>query len=326
MFWKGFVYIALPPGALLVALLLSGHKLPMICASKALSAPIAIGRVNMSLAVMMTSICSVLALVSYSGLQMNEHKLQELELGSVIADMASISDRRSKAFMQGRNLYASLLGLALWGTAWRLKSLHDRRQLGPPVGNRRQASVAKRVVFFCVGFVMMVFADIPLCRINYNLQLLTFVTPRKAFMSGDASRCKGVYSSQAEGMRCAEFCASVRSLSEERLATILWARRWHPTGAFAARIFDDARGVEQGDARIEELFAKKPCSEVLGSVDKSNNIVNVACIAFALLAVMGGFVALSVALGESDDDPTPGVAASAPLPPQPAYGEAPKQD
>merc|ERR1712217_662372 len=85
----------------------------------------------------------------------------------------------------------------------------------------------------------------------------------------------------------------VKALSQERLATIKFARNWHILGRFAAQIFDDARGVEQGEQRIEELFQKKTCAQVLKSVDKSNQFVNILCITFAGVSIVGAFVALS---------------------------------
>mmetsp|Transcript_108329 Transcript_108329/g.313030 ORF Transcript_108329/g.313030 Transcript_108329/m.313030 type:complete len:329 (+) Transcript_108329:75-1061(+) len=327
MFWKAFIYIFLPPGLALMLLLLSGHRLAMSCASTVLRAPVRIGSVSLSLAVFATAVCSVLAVVSYSGLQMSESKLQELEQGTTtFTDRATIMDRRTKAFAQGRNLYLSLLGVTLWGCAWRLHVLYNAKQLGPPKVEGQRASPVKRIAFTVVGLVLLVLADIPLCRINYNVQLLTFVTPWKVSMGRTATECKGVYAANAEG-RCVQFCKDVQNLSAERLATIKWARKWHVMGRYAAQIFDDARGVQQGEARIEELFKKKPCADVLVGVDKSNALVNWTCVAFAGLAIVGAFIALGNAFEGAPDDG--GVVASVPqasAPPMPTYGNAPKKD
>mmetsp|Transcript_126254 Transcript_126254/g.363162 ORF Transcript_126254/g.363162 Transcript_126254/m.363162 type:complete len:318 (+) Transcript_126254:113-1066(+) len=294
MFWTGFVYIALPMGGLLSVMLGSGQTLPMACASKVLSTPITLGSARLSLAMFMSAICGILVGISYSGLRMSEVRLNEAnEAGMHLAHaMAQRDLQQMKVFRWGRHFYSSLLGLTLWLTAWRLKTLYDGQQLSPPKADRRPPSIAARVFFIALGGLMFALADVPLCRINYNVQLLTSVTPRKMWLQSDARRCETAFAESAVGP-CAEFCAEVEKLSKERLATIRWARDFHVLGSMAAKLFDDARGVEQGDQRIRELFQKKTCAEVLHSVDKSNQFVNAACIGLAVVAIVGAFVALS---------------------------------
>merc|ERR1712113_171385 len=132
-----------------------------------------------------------------------------------------------------------------------------------------------------LGILAFLAADVPLCRINYNVQLATFVSPRKARLQSSVGMCDSAYLGSAAGP-CSDFCDEVKALSQERLATITFARNWHVLGRFAAQIFDDARGVEQGEQRIQELFQKKTCAQVLKSVDKSNQYVNIMCVILAV--------------------------------------------
>mmetsp|Transcript_4278 Transcript_4278/g.9768 ORF Transcript_4278/g.9768 Transcript_4278/m.9768 type:complete len:139 (-) Transcript_4278:93-509(-) len=119
------------------------------------------------------------------------------------------------------------------------------------------------------------------------------VTPKKLLLlETSAPGCEGFMMSTAAG-KCAHFCQDVRKLSQERLAAIQWARNWHPLGRLAAKMFDGKRGVQQGEGRIDSLFEKKSCAQVLRSVDKSNQLVNVICYVCAVVSVMGAFSAFA---------------------------------
>lgn len=52
---------------------------------------------------------------------------------------------------------------------------------------------------------------------------------------------------------CREFCAQVRSLAEERQSCVLFARKWHLLGGWAAELFDSARHVKQDESHLESL-------------------------------------------------------------------------
>jgi len=199
-------------------------------------------------------------------------------------------------FLHGRNLYLSLLGLSLWVVAWRLKVLFDFKQLAPPPGTGKHTarSACSRTAYLVLGLLALLAGDVPLCRINYNLQLAGFVTPKKVRLLASAAgqQCQGTTEAAASG-QCTDFCRQVRELSEERLASIVWARDWHVLGRLAARLFDEGRGVQQGPARIDGLFAKKSCVEVLRSVDKSSEVVNLVCMTFACISVLGAFTAFT---------------------------------
>merc|ERR1712187_489469 len=82
------------------------------------------------------------------------------------------------------------------------------------------------------------------------------------------------------------------------------ARNWHIMGNIAARFFDDVRHVDQ-DKRVNDLFKDRTCARVLKSVDKSNDFINILCIAFAALAISLGMAALSNAIFSSYEEPAP---------------------
>lgn len=289
-----FVYTLLPLGFFLVAMFLSGNVMLMSCASKVLGVPIRVNAFRISLAVVSTALSGILAVLFYAQLCRYESKLSD-EITVWATETSGMKDRQQlKAVFAQRNFYICLLGLVLWGMAWRLKELYDSRKLVVARAARPRA-MGTRVIYIGVSLLAFVVADIPLCRLNYNLNLMTFVTPRKhALLNSFAAPCANVYKAGATG-ECAKFCEDVAALSEERRQTILWARGFHPLGRVAAQIFDAGRGVEQDEGRVDQLLQKKPCDQVLKSVDKSNVMVNIACMVFAVIGVMGGFSALATA-------------------------------
>jgi len=294
MSWAIFVWTVLPTGALLNAMLASGQGLAMSTASKVLSTPIRLGGLQLSLAVFMSALCGALAALCYAGLCRSDQRVEQLDGSAYGAINVQLREQQQRHyFIWGRNYYLTLLGLTLWLMAWRLKCMFDSQQLvtAKAVSGRR-VSITARLFYMALGVVAFLAADVPLCRINYNLQLATFVSPRKAKLQHTVGLCDAAYLGSAAGP-CIEFCDEVKALSQERLATIKFARNWHVLGRFAAQIFDDARGVEQGEQRIQELFQKKTCASVLKSVDKSNQMVNILCIILAGVSIIGAFVALS---------------------------------
>jgi len=298
MVWSIFASTAIPAGAILAAMLASGHTMAMSLASKVLSTPVRVGNWRLSLAVVMTAFCLVLSLVSLSGVRRHETRVNEAQ-GAFAHAMEHLQDRHMmEVFHWSRNYYLSLLGLALWLAAWRLKVLHDGKRIVSHHHLKPGGSWITRICYIAVGVVAFLAADVPLCRINYNLQLATFVTPRKTRLLNSVGACESAMlteASQLEGSPCALFCAEVKELSRERLLTIKWARNWHIFGRLAAELFDETRGVQQGEDRIGQLFAKKTCLQVLRSVDKSNGFVNAMCAVFTGVAIIGAFAAWSSA-------------------------------
>jgi len=292
MSWSIFVWTVIPSGAALTVMMASGWAIVMWTGSKVLSAPISMGNTQLSLGSVMTAICLILTILSYSALRRCEARA-EIAAATVARDQ-----QMRDVFHQGRNLYLSLLGLVLWATAWRLKALYDARQLGPPKRPRRAArgSVA-RGIFFATGLLALFLGDIPLCRLNYHVMLQSTVTPKKAMLMPMAMECQGIKLTSSGG-QCARFCQDVRELSEARNDAIMWARKWHVLGRWAAEMFDDRRDMQQGSSRIDALFDRKSCGEVLRSVDKSNTAVNVLCYFLAGVSIIGAFTAFATMSGE----------------------------
>ncbi|CAE8680599.1 unnamed protein product [Polarella glacialis] len=272
----------------------------MKAASKVLSTPVEIGSLRLSVAVLMTALCGALSLLSYSGLRRSEMRAEQVSSSSLAQTMILGDQQMRNVFHQGRNLYLSLLGFTVWVVAWRLKVLHDNQQLAPPKARGRgQTSPTSRIMWALAGLLALLLSDVPLCRLNYQLQLAAFVTPRKERLMASAGMCDNVLASTAVG-QCQVFCEDVRLLSEERMRSIMWVRSWHLLGRIAAEVFDDARDVAQGPERIEKLFAQKSCAQVLRSVDKSNQLVNAACAAAAGVSIIAAFAALAHVFAEED--------------------------
>eukprot|EP00928_Gymnodinium_smaydae_P035379 TRINITY_DN24904_c0_g1_i1.p1 TRINITY_DN24904_c0_g1~~TRINITY_DN24904_c0_g1_i1.p1 ORF type:complete len:360 (+),score=58.18 TRINITY_DN24904_c0_g1_i1:87-1082(+) len=287
MAWGYFVPFVLVPGALLTAMLASAQPPAMWLAHKALIAPVRLGSFRISFATVMTTFCFVLGVLSFSSLSRAEMRLSSVDA----AVQPLLWEQAAKnIYVAGQNMWRYALGFVLWAVAWRLNGLYISSQLvgHTSVRDRPRAAPVKRAMFLAMGLVCLVLADIPLCRLNYNFQLSTFVTPKKDRLLANVGPCQTAMSEGAVGV-CAEFCANARALAEDRLWSITWTRSWHKLGALAARIFDDTRGVEQGDGRIDELFARKTCVEVVKSCDKSNAMVNTFCVLAATVA-LGGFL------------------------------------
>lgn len=303
MVWRLFLYVLIFPGFVVLLLLASGNAAAMKLASIILSAPISLGNFRFSVAVVMTALAGIASVASKSGLDRSE-------TSKLNAQDPTLGFRRDPyqlerdVFHHGRNYYMCLLGLMLWATSWRLKVLYDSGTLAPPRVAARWRSPGMRILTLLGGFVALLLSDVPLCRVNYNLQLFTFVTPHKERLLASGAACADVFESMATGP-CATFCTEVRQLSQERSNTIMFARKWHILGAYAAELFDDMRGVEQGTSRVDELFQKKTCYQVLKSVDKSNQYVNVFCLSSAAVAIIVSFFFFSKFV-----EPLPGVAAN----------------
>lgn len=305
MSWLLFEWVVLPPGLLLSLMLASGQKHAMKAAGYALAAPFSVGALKMSLAVFMVAFTGTCSVLQYLSATRSAARLASVKAIPMMGNDPSYEEKQ--VFYSERNFYLSLLALSLWAFAWRLKVLNGRRQLVPPpeVAARKGAPrpVLFRGAFALLGVAALVVADIPLCRLDYNLQLTIWVTPKKnSLLESDVGvRCAGVMAAQA-GQECADFCREARNLAQLRLDTILSARKWHPGGRVAAQLFDEARGVEQGSGRLDQLFAKKTCSQVLQSVDKSNMTVNILCYFFTGVSLILAMVAFTAVADEADYD------------------------
>eukprot|EP00929_Paragymnodinium_shiwhaense_P107985 TRINITY_DN74317_c0_g1_i1.p1 TRINITY_DN74317_c0_g1~~TRINITY_DN74317_c0_g1_i1.p1 ORF type:complete len:314 (-),score=74.72 TRINITY_DN74317_c0_g1_i1:281-1222(-) len=301
--WGIFVTAVHVPGAIVVASLLSSVPIFMKIGSMAMTTPVKIHTMRFNLGSFMLSLCLVLFALTFSSLKSHEARLENVKKQSV-----ATAEGERNVHLAARNMYITMLGVVLWATAWRLDGLYKSGALKLGDGKKGSMPVWKRVAFFALALVFAVVADVPLCRLNYNFQLLMSITPVKERLLASAGPCRDTYLMTApEG--CADFCAQARTLSQDRQFFIHWARSWHPMGKVAAELFDGARDVQQDESRIEELFHKKTCGEVLKSVDKSNWGVNTLCVVLSSVAVLGVLWAGSNAiLGDEEAAPAPKVA------------------
>ncbi|CAK9036059.1 unnamed protein product [Durusdinium trenchii] len=264
----------------------------MKVASAVMSAPVHIGKLRCNVAVLMAALSACLTLLSYSGVRREQMKSDQLAASSQGFMMRDWE--KPKLFYVERNFWISLLGLTLWMTAWRLEATFRWRPRPPKVPMNLKVT---RLLWILVGFAALLLADLPLCRLNYQLQLSYYVTPEKESLLSAAPACAGVFESNA-GASCGSFCAQVRRVAEERQNCVFFARRWHILGRWAAKIFDDIRGESQGPEHINQLFQKKTCEGVLQSADKSNPTVNTFCSISAGVAVLAAFAAFAQVTGD----------------------------
>jgi len=299
--WAAFAYLVIPLGAAVTVMLVSGFKLLVDFASFFLNSPIRIQKVQISVALFMTGICAIMGLLSYSSWQRAEHMLEQGRKQFAI-QMGLEDQLMRNVFMQARNYWMSMLGLTLWGVAWRLKTLFDSKTLvlGSTLSARTPRSPQSRAIYIGVALLCAGLADVPLCRLNYSLQLATFITPKKTELMEFSRRhsCSQLFVASAQG-ECAKFCSETKKLADDRLWAINWARDWHVFGKLAAQAFDGFRSVEQGQSRIEKLFVERTCEKVLSSTDKSNSMVNMACAVLAGISIMGCLIAIQNVLSDS---------------------------
>eukprot|EP00928_Gymnodinium_smaydae_P061128 TRINITY_DN45286_c0_g1_i1.p1 TRINITY_DN45286_c0_g1~~TRINITY_DN45286_c0_g1_i1.p1 ORF type:complete len:329 (-),score=68.07 TRINITY_DN45286_c0_g1_i1:117-1103(-) len=298
--WDYVTWFVFPSGALLAGMLISGQSLSMLLAAWIANAGVKTRWVKITISSLMTALSLGLVIFSYSGYRRCETMMQ----GADDVTRALAHDSHMKdLYEQERNLWVSVCSLLVWAATWRLKALHNRRQLTPPHLHHRWFSRGGyRLTYFITGLLAFLVADIPLCRLNYNFQLMMFVTPKKeALISSMPPTCEEAYIATAAG-ECKTFCAHALELSEERLWATMWARNWHVFGRWGAQFFDSWRGVEQGRDRIDALFDTKTCLQAAMSVDKSNSLANLFCVAVACVSIAVAFSAISNAITESFDE------------------------
>jgi len=296
MYWSLFAYGVIPVGAVLTLMLVSGMKWIVDLAAMFLSTPLRIKNVQLSLDLVMTGICSIMVLLSYSSVQRAESLVTASKQQTLWALRVNQDELVRNVAMQDRNLWLSVLGLTLWGVAWRLKTLFVSETIAVQA-RKGQHPVQYRLKFAAFALFCLALSDVPLCRLNYSYQLATQVSPKKANLLdfGKKNGCRDVMLASAAG-ECAKLCTEARSLATDRLWAVEFAREFHVFGKIAASFFDGFRGVEQGEKRIDELFAAKTCERVLNSVDTSNHMVNVACFIFTGISVIGCLIGIQNAL------------------------------
>lgn len=300
--WAAFAWVVVPSGFLLLATLASGWGPAMRGASMLVGAPVRMGRFELSVASIFTALCGIAALLSQSALRRSESLVAGVDFSTHAVHQDALM---RNVFYHGRNFWLSMCGLILWLLTWRLKVLHGRQQLLPPT-SPGQARPLSRMKWLMVALFALVLGDIPLCRTNYNFQLTMFVTPKKERLLASSGRCEGAMRDSATG-ECKDFCDKAFELSQDRLKAIEWARYWHIFGRKAAQLFDDHRDVQQGQARIDNLFRSKTCAQVARSADKSNQMVNIACICCAIVSGIFALTAMSEAASSGPDEVAVGV-------------------
>eukprot|EP00927_Polykrikos_kofoidii_P026823 TRINITY_DN23817_c0_g1_i1.p1 TRINITY_DN23817_c0_g1~~TRINITY_DN23817_c0_g1_i1.p1 ORF type:complete len:319 (-),score=23.65 TRINITY_DN23817_c0_g1_i1:32-988(-) len=301
MGWYYFAWTVLPSGAAFVLLLLSGQPFLMMCAHSLLASPLRVGKLSPSLATLMTVCCATLCLLCFSSLRRAELNLEQTDVHS---HPLLWEQRQNAAHRAGRNLYMCILGSVVWAIAWRLNSMYITKSLRPRMRPPCHARPLVRAMYLVIGICCIVLADLPLCRLNYALQVATFVTPKKNKVMAGMGPCESVFREQATG-QCIEFCNKAHELCHDRLWSIRWARSWHVFGRLFAEAFDAARGVTQGEERINDAFTRKTCADVARSVDKTNKGVNTFCAVIGCLSLMAALTAVTSAFFDDEDDVAP---------------------
>jgi len=240
------------------------------------------GPLNLQIGTFMVSLCFLVGLFSFSGMQKCYHRM------SLMTNMqyATREANLKNLHYESRNMWMACLGLITWTIAWRFNGLYESKQLVRPDAVN-QKSTLSRFLWICLALVCLVVSDLPLSRVNYQWTLATQITPAKQDLLAKSESCAGVRLQTCGTGPCEDFCKKAQELSKARLDAVLWVRSWHKLGRFASEFFDDARGVEQGQKRIAELFQKKTCKQVIEGVDKSNVLVNWICRAACVTCVLG---------------------------------------
>jgi len=289
----------IPAGAATTLCYVSGFESLVKVAGVLMNSPIRVQKVQISLALFLTGLCAVMSLFAYSSCKRHESDIERHQ--ARFAFQTGLEDQlmRNK-FASERNFWMSMLALALWVVSWRLKTLFDSKhiQIAPAVP--KEGGTKWRIIYAVIAVLCAILADIPMCRLNYTLQIHTYITPTKGTLTAfsKANGCAEANLGSSTG-ECANYCSEVRKLSEDRQWAIMWTRNWHPTGKFAAEIFDGIRRQDQGEGKVDKLFEDRSCDRVLASIDKSNTMVNMSCIAMAAVAIIGCLVGLQNALAAS---------------------------
>jgi hypothetical protein len=249
---------------------------------------------------LMIAFCLIVATFHYSDAEKYERKVGVVlnQEGGRYVHTRIMNMHLVRAFCAARNMWMAVAGVILWAVVARFKSLHETNQLHRPEGGVRPKSTAQRVMWLSLAFLSLVVADIPFCRVNYQMTLNSNITPAKdRLLANHGTFCANEMFRSATGV-CIEFCKEAKDLSIQRYEATMWARDWHILGRVAAELFDGGRGVEQGMVRIDELFETRSCARVLKSVDKSNSLVNGICYFACIFSVVFFVSSTTIAFGD----------------------------
>lgn len=306
MFWLVVTYGLIPVGLLLCALQLINHPTLLGIGSAVSKLEIKFsfgkyGTVRLPLSLFIAAFAVISLIAQFSQVQHYSSLVSNVDTFNT---PTQVNDRyRSMNFRAERNFWISFAWLATWLFCWRLSDLKGKHALTaytPPPSDVPGSNFGG-IISIIVVVLLLACADLPVARLNYNFMVSQNISPDKARLATMATDCEAAYFATAEG-QCREFCQQVRFLADERLRIVGWVRSWHMTGTWAAQIFDGVRGVDQSQDRISELFATKPCMQVLNSVDKTNTMVNAGCWISAGVCV---FLGMALLFGRLDGNAVP---------------------
>ena len=163
--WGLVAYGLLPLGVALASMFLSDLKLLQYLAHQVLAAPVRLGALRLNVALLCSSLCAVLLLLSYAAVQRSRKRYEEARSGSIF-DIASpfskglswvfhvffIKTWRCQAFFKSFQVATS----PLWGggSLWRLRE-DVPRQRAVEITAFRDKSFRKRrchaISSFCAG-------------------------------------------------------------------------------------------------------------------------------------------------------------------------------
>jgi len=288
--WGFLVYGLWIPGLVLNSLLMSGFGWTSRIGGKIGRCKLSLstakwGEISASLVVVCTAFCLLVFVAQHLALR----RVQHMATTSISA--VELQDQFLKnKFRCERNWWMSVSCLLTWAAAWRLTVMQEAGLL-QPWWPRMSWKLKSRAAWLGLAFVIFLIGDLPLSRVNYWFQIASNITPNKMeLLDQHGDQCKDVRLDSCRNGKtdlcsdgCNAFCENVRVLAEDRQNVVHWVRNSHLTGKWGAELFDKGRGVQQTGERIEDLFASKTCLKVLESIDKSNFMVNVVCMACAVV-------------------------------------------
>jgi len=292
-----FPYVVLLPGLFVLCCLASNLHLPVKIGAWLVGKKIRTKWCDISIPTFIISLCLIVAMYFYSDSQKYEQRV--LGIGQdPRRDTYLMNQFLVRAFEASRDTWMALLGALLWAVVARFKALKDSGSLIQPMGGVRPKSTAQRIMWLSMALLCLVIADIPFCRVNYQMTLNANITPAKDRLLGGqpGTHCANEMIASATGI-CIEFCKEAKDLAVQRYEATMWARDWHILGRVAAELFDGGRGVEQGMERLEALFETRSCARVLQSVDKSNPLVNGICYFACMFSVVFFVSSITIAFG-----------------------------
>ena len=153
------------------------------------------------------------------------------------------------------------------------------------------------------GLFFMIFSlvvlDVSMARIRYHYHLITDLSPIKTDISLSVYEYHG--NVPIELKHCHAFDMETGSyvhnctlgaceqnaylLSEKRQAILHSVRGSHPVAEYLSKLFDNGRGMDQGD-KIAKLFKSRSCESIIASSDKTNVYIDSIAVISALTCLI----------------------------------------